>query len=299
MQQLRFGQTTVDKVVEIDKFWVEPAWLYPNIGIDTAARYQQLLGPSLISPNEHKLCLSFHSYLIRTGTTNILVDTCNGEHKHRPRAQWQHMLAATEYLNNLKKLGLTPDDIDIVLCTHLHTDHVGWNTLQKDGKWVPTFPKAKYVFNRQEFEHYLRLHEGNPEFPVNQGSFADSILPIVEAGQAMLVDANHFVDGDLTGGVWLEDAKGHTPGHVTVHVNEKGQHGVMTGDIFHHPIIFLEPGLINTGDWNPEMARQTRERITHQLADTNTVLLTMHFPSPTAGRIHSCAKGFRFEYLAR
>ena len=226
-----------------------------------------------------------------------MVDTCNGDHKHRPRAQWQHMLAATEYLTRLRDLGLTPDDIDMVLCTHLHTDHVGWNTLQKDGKWVPTFPKAKYVFNQQEFEHYLRLHEGGPAFPINQGSFVDSVLPIVEAGQAMLVDSNYLVDGDLASGVWLEDAKGHTPGHITVHVKHKGQHGVMTGDIFHHPIIFLEPWLINTGDWNPEMARQTRERITHQLADTSTVLLTMHFPTPTAGRIHSCNSGFKFEFL--
>lgn len=297
MQQLQFGNTTIDRVVEIEQFWADPNWLYPNIQAETSKKYFDTLGPNLISPGDHKLCLSFHSYLIRTPTANILVDTCNGSHKDRPRAKWQHNFQSTEYIVNLAKLGLTPNDIDIVLCTHLHTDHVGWNTQLQDGRWVPTFPKAKYIFSKQEFEHYLRLHEGKPEFPVNQGSFIDSVLPVVEAGQAMLVDANHAVDGDLVQGVWLEDAKGHTPGHVTVNVKASGHHAVMTGDIFHHPIIFLEPGLVNTGDWNPEMARSTRQRITEQLADTSTLLLTMHFPAPTAGRIHSCSHGFKFDFL--
>lgn len=297
MKQLDFGRTTVDRVVEIDNFWVDAGWLYPNIEADMVLRHRHALGPSLVDPVQHKLCLSFHSYLIRTATANILVDTCNGNHKNRPRAKWQHMFASNEYLANLARLGLRPEDIDIVLCTHLHTDHVGWNTVLADGRWVPTFPNAKYIFAKQEFDHFLKLHESKPEFPVSQGSFVDSVLPVVESGQAMLVDSDHFVDGDLVKGVWLEDARGHTPGHVTVHVKEAGHHGVMTGDIFHHPIIFLEPGLINTGDWNPELAISVRQRISRSFADTSTLLLTMHFPAPTAGRIVSCHHGFRFNYL--
>lgn len=297
MKQLDFGRTTVDRVVEIDNFWVDAGWLYPNIEADMVHRHRHALGPRLVDPVQHKLCLSFHSYLIRTATANILVDTCNGNHKNRPRAKWQHMFASNEYLANLARLGLRPEDIDIVLCTHLHTDHVGWNTVLADGRWVPTFPNAKYVFAKQEFDHFLKLHESKPEFPVSQGSFVDSVLPVVESGQAMLVDSDHFVDGDLAKGVWLEDARGHTPGHVTVHVKAAGHQGVMTGDIFHHPIVFLEPGLINTGDWNPELAISVRQRISQRFADTSTLLLTMHFPAPTAGRIASCQHGFRFDYL--
>lgn len=297
MKQLQFGNTRIDRIVEIENFWVDPAWLYPNIEPGVAARHQCALGDQLISPGDFKLNLSFHSYVIRTGSANILVDTCNGNHKDRPRAKWQHMFKSDAYLRNLAKVGLGPDDIDLVLCTHLHTDHVGWNTVLADGRWVPTFPKAKYVFAQQEFEHYLRLHEAGSQYPVNQGSFVDSVLPIVEAGQALLVDSNHLVEGDLVKGVWLEDARGHTPGHVVVHVKDGGRHGVMTGDIFHHPIIFLEPGLVNTGDWNPELARTVRQRIAERLADTDTLLLTMHFASPTAGRIHSCHHGFTFQYL--
>jgi len=298
MKQLHLGNTTVDKVVEIDNFWVDPTWLYPNIEPSAVLKHQEALGPTLIHPETKKLNLSFHSYLVRTGTANILVDTCNGNHKDRPRAKWQHMFKSQEYLRNLARLGLGPEDIDMVLCTHLHTDHVGWNTVLSDGRWTPTFPRAKYIFAREEFEHFLRQHQSGPEFPVGQGSFLDSVLPVVEAGQALLVDSNHTVDGDLAKGVWLEDAKGHTPGHVTVHVKDNGQHGVMTGDIFHHPIIFLEPGLINTGDWNPTLARETRQRLCERFADTSSVLLTMHFPAPTAGRIHSCSHGFKFKYLS-
>lgn len=298
MQQLRFGAITIDRIGEIDSFWAEPAWLYPNIQPHQLERHAAALGPGLVEPCTHRLHMSFHSYVIRTRTRNILVDTCNGNHKHRPRAPWQHMLQSDAYLRNLARLGLAPEDIDIVLCTHLHTDHVGWNTVLDNGQWVPTFPRAKYLFSRQEFTHFLNLHNGNPALPVSQGSFADSVLPVVAAGQAELVDMAHQVEGDLAQGVWLEGAIGHSPGHVIVHVRDQGDHAVMTGDIFHHPIIFPEPGLINTGDWNPELARTTRQALCERLSDTATLLLTMHFPSPTAGRIHSRNGQFGFSFAA-
>ena len=263
-------------------------------------RHKAELGPSLVHPETSKLALSFHSYLIRTRGKNILVDTCNGNHKPRaPKMPWQHMLKSHEYLTNLAKDGLRPKDIDIVLCTHLHTDHVGWNTQLVDGRWVPTFPNAKYVIARQEFEHYERLHAKKPDYPVNHGSFEDSVLPVVEAGLAHFVNLNHIVDGTLDDGVWMEPATGHTPGHVTIHVKGGGQESIMSGDIVHHPILFLEPGLINLGDFDPAMASETRRKLFERCADTSTTLLTMHFPSPTAGRLTSCAHGFRFHFLER
>ena len=297
MKQLQFGATTIDRVVEIETYWADAAWLYPNVKVEALERHKAALGPGLLDAHAHRLCLSFHSYVIRTGNLNILVDTCNGNHKHRPRALWQHMFKSDAYLSSLARLGLAPQDIDIVMCSHLHTDHVGWNTVLSNGKWVPTFPKAKYLFARQEFEHFLKLHESGPEVPVNQGSFMDSVLPVVESDQAVLVDMDHRIDGDLAQGVWLESAAGHTPGHVVIHVRGDGHHAVMTGDIFHHPIIFLQPDLINGGDWEPVLARQTRNELCERLSDTSSLLLTMHFPSPTAGRIHSRNGQFRFAFL--
>ncbi|SOY97463.1 Beta-lactamase [Cupriavidus taiwanensis] len=297
MRQLQFGDVTIDRVVEQERFWADASWLYPGIDLEVVARHKANLGPLLVHPQTLQLCISFHSYLIRSGGRNILVDTCNGNHKHRPRALWQHQLASDTYLRSLAAFGLTPDDIDVVLCTHLHTDHVGWNTRMDNGRWVPTFPNARYLFSRQEFEHFLELHSSQPDLPVSQGSFADSVLPVVESGLAELVDFDHFVDGDLSHGTWIEDTSGHTPGHISVHVKGGGNEAIMTGDVFHHPIVFNEPSLKNTGDWRPDLAMRTRQRLMARCVDAPVTLLSMHFPSPTAGRLHSHHEGFRFQFF--
>ncbi|MCY1259858.1 Metallo-beta-lactamase superfamily protein [compost metagenome] len=297
MKQLRFGEITIDRVVEMEQFWVDASWLYPGISHDVVARHKSALGPKLVHPETSQLCISFHSYLIRSKGKTILVDTCNGNHKDRPRAAWQHMLKSREYLANLAAAGLRPEDIDLVLCTHLHTDHVGWNTQLVSGKWVPTFPNARYLFSRQEFDHFMALHTSQPALPVSQGSFADSVLPIVESGLAELVDMDHFVDGDLSHGVWIEDASGHTPGHVSVHVKGGDSEAIMTGDVFHHPIVFNEPSLVNTGDWRPDLAMRTRQRLMARCADSPVTLLSMHFPAPTAGKLISSAARVRFQFF--
>jgi len=295
MRQLTLGATTIDRVAELDAFWVDPQWLYPNVRIDMVARHEAALGARLVQPATRKLCLSFHSYVVRTRGRTILVDTCNGHHK--PRMPWEHALQSSDYLANLARLGLRPHDIDVVLCTHLHTDHVGWNTRLVDGRWVPTFPKARYVMAQREFEHAMAMVAGGKATPVGRESFLDSVLPLVEGGRVDLVGMDHVLDGDLGHGVWLEAAVGHTPGHVNVHVQGGGAHAIISGDVVHHPILFLEPTLVNLGDWDAELAARTRQRLFERCADTSTLLLTMHFPPPTAGRLASTPDGFRFRFL--
>lgn len=297
MRALRFGSTTIDRVVELDEFWVEPEWLYPNIRREMVRRHEAELGRGLVDPESCRLCLSFHSYVVRTRSRTILVDTCNGVHK--PRMPWQHAIEANRYLLNLQRIGLGPEDIDLVLCTHLHTDHVGWNTRRVDGRWVPTFPNARYVFSQQEFEHSMAVFEQGATTSVAHASFLDSVLPVIEAGRVDLVCTDHIVEGELGEGVWMEAAIGHTPGHVMVHVKSEGSHAIISGDVVHHPILFLEPSLVNLGDWNPDLAAQTRLRLFERWADTSTLLLTMHFPSPTAGRLVSSSKGIRFRFVGR
>jgi glyoxylase-like metal-dependent hydrolase (beta-lactamase superfamily II) len=208
-----------------------------------------------------------------------------------------HNLQANTYLNNLEKIGLHPENIDIVLCTHLHTDHIGWNTMLKNGRWAPTFPNARYLMAKQEFDHFKKLFDLKPDYPVGHGSFEDSVLPIINAGLADLVDMDHLVVGELGDGVWMEPAPGHTPGHVTIHVKGNGRESIMTGDIIHHPILFLEPTLETKHDMDKDICNQTRQRLLERLADTNNVLLAAHFCSPTAGRVQSCSHGFKFQYL--
>lgn len=299
MTPLNFGRTTVERIVEVDTMWFDPEWLYPNITDEVLARNAEWLGPRLFDATARKVPLSFHSYLIRTPQFNILVDTCNGNHKVRtPKVAWQDRLASDAYLRNLAAAGLRPEDIHIVMCTHLHTDHVGWNTYLKDGRWVPTFPNARYLMARQEYEHFAQLFASKPEYPVAHGSFEDSVLPVVQAGLHELVDMHHVVDGHLDDGVWMEPAPGHTPGHVTIHVKGGGQEAIMSGDIIHHPILLAEPGLQMYADFDAEMGRRTRMRLIERCADTSTLLLSAHFPAPTAGHVCSCGDAFRFRFLA-
>jgi glyoxylase-like metal-dependent hydrolase (beta-lactamase superfamily II) len=299
MNPLTLGQTRIERIAEIETMYVDPDWLYQNVDEEMLHRHKSALGPLSIHPETLQFGLSYHSYLIRTRGLNILVDTCNGNGKLRPSMPEYHNLQSDAYLQNLARLGLTPEDIDYVLCTHLHTDHVGWNTRLVDGRWVPTFPRAKYLMARPEFEHFNRLYLADPTVPVGKGAFQDSVLPIVEAGQAEIVEMNHSVVGELDDGVWMEAAPGHTPGHVTIHVKGGGRESIMTGDIIHHPILILESSLETRFDMDKKTGDATRQRLLERLADTNDVLLTAHFCSPTAGRVMSCAHGFRFSYLDR
>lgn len=295
MQKLALGPSTIEKIVEIETMYFDPAWMYYNITPDMLQKHKAALGPKLIHPDTHELGLSFHSFLIRSHGKNIIVDTCNGNHKDRmPRFPFYSNLQSNAYLDNLQKVGLRPEDIDIVLCTHLHTDHVGWNTRLSNGQWVPTFPNAEYIWSAKEFAYFKELNEKNtlPTTP-----FLDSIQPVFHAGLARLVDMDHVIVGDKDDGVWMEPATGHTPGHVTIHVKGGGTEAIMTGDIIHHPILFLEPGLATQHDVNKAECDRTRQRLLERLSDTRDLLLTAHFCAPTAGRVHSCQHGFRFQYL--
>lgn len=297
MHPLQLGSTVIERVAEIETMYVNPDWLYQNVESHMLHRHKRELGPLAIHPETLQLGLSYHSYVIRTRGLNILVDTCNGNFKQRPTMPEYHNLASDNYLVNLARIGLMPGDIDFVLCTHLHTDHVGWNTQLVDGRWVPTFPKAKYLMARPEFEHFHRLYLADPAQPVGKGAFQDSVLPIVDAGQAQIVEMGHRVVGELDDGVWMEAAPGHTPGHVTIHTRGGGRESIMTGDIIHHPILIMESGLQTRFDMDKAQGDATRQRVLERLADTNDVLLTAHFCTPTAGRVSSCAHGFRFHYL--
>lgn len=297
MQQIKLGEITVDQVTEIPLQWIDAKYFFPNITDEIIAKQRGPLGPLFMHPDEDKVGLSFHGFLVRTHGKNIIVDTCNGNHKTRLPAQpWQHMLDRPDYLENLAALGVRPEDIDIVVTTHLHTDHLGWNTTLVDGQWKPTFPNARYLIVRDEFGHNKRLHDTNPPKPVLRGTFADSVLPVVDAGLVDFVDVDHVVVGEVGNGIWLESTIGHTRGHVIVHVADAEGEVVITGDLLVHPLHIVEPALVNPGDWDPDIARATRERIFARYADTTTTLLPIHFPSPTGVRITRVENGFDFHF---
>ena len=295
MRTQRIGDIAITKVAEIDRMALEPNFLLGNATHEIIEEHRGWLGPNLVEPGSDRLILSFHSYIIRTRHHTILVDTCNGNDKKRPSMMaWDSL--KTPYIANLAAAGIKPEDVDFVMCTHLHTDHVGWNTQLVDGRWVPTFPRAKYLFAKTEFDHFNRMHQSNPEQPVNRGSFIDSVLPVVEHGRAVMVDTSHVVEGEVGNGIWLVHAPGHTPGQVQIRVGARNGLAVLSGDIIHHPIQLAVPTLYNPADFDRAQAVESKIKLMTECADSDLLLLTGHFPDPTAGQVVRHGTQFRFRF---
>jgi len=275
------GDVRIDRLVESEGPFADADYLLPQLDLALLKEHADWLYPRFVEPGSNQSIMSFHSLVLRTPRTTILVDCCVGNDKQRPARPGWH-LQKTPWLNKLHQLGLQPDDIDIVLCTHLHADHVGWNTRLVDGQWAPTFPNARYVFAKQEYdfwEHAAKTHAAKE--PLNHGSFDDSVLPIVAAGKAVLVDNDHQLDH----GIWLEPAPGHTPGNVIVHVSRSDQHAVLIGDVMHSAIQLADPSLSSRFCYDANQSQHTRMQLIETFANTSTLILPGHFPTPTAGHI--------------
>ncbi len=299
MKTQTLGPIEIRKLTEIDRLEVDAYWLLKNLTKDFLDTHRAELGSEYVHPTQDRVFLSFHTFVVQTPHHNILIDTCNGNDKQRPSMPVWHMMK-TPYLENLAAMGLRPEDIDMVMCTHLHTDHVGWNTRLENGRWVPTFPKARYFMSRVDFEVFNAQHRDNPKEPVNRGSFADSVLPVVEHGQAVFVDPGDVVSADLADNVWLEDAVGHSPGNMNINITGGGRSACICGDTIHHPLQCADPNLHNTYDYDTPQGVVSRRKLLERCADTDTILLTGHFRDPTAGRVISHpGGGFRFRFEDR
>lgn len=289
MRKWNIGDVEITRVVEFEAPLLDPFVLFPDADEAALARHGSWLEPRLRDPETGLLILAFHSFVIRTPRHVILVDTCGGNDKHRPQKPRYHM-QTWPYMENLARAGLQPEDIDFVLCTHLHVDHVGWNTRLIDGRWAPTFPNARYLFAKDEWAFWEKEYktEGFTDDPY----YEDSILPVIEAGRAVLVEGDHEIDD----WVRLAPTPGHTPGHVCVHVRSGQAEAVMSGDLMHHPVQCAEP------DWNscfcvePALSAATRREFLTTHAETPTLVMPAHFPTPGAGRIVEAGGAWRFKF---
>ena len=261
--------------------------MLPALTPELLAENRHWLEPAALDQNGN-LVLCFQSYILRTPDHVILIDSCIGNHKSRPNRPKWHMKTDAAYMNALAAAGLRVEDIDFVLCTHLHADHVGWNTRLDNGRWVPTFPNARYVFAAEEYAHWTRLNAKAPVAPFN-----DSVLPVVEANRADLVQSDHQI-GDL---VHLLPTPGHTPGHVAISFGRDGTDGVFSGDLIHTPLQTRYPELSVVFDVDPAKAAVTRRGFLERCCDTKTLFCPAHFPSPSWGRIKRWDNGFRCEHM--
>jgi glyoxylase-like metal-dependent hydrolase (beta-lactamase superfamily II) len=283
---LEIGDVAITRIVEQQGPFFGVFDFFPDLTAERLEENRAWLEPVFVDPASQKVNLCIQSYVVRTPHHTILIDSCVGNHKPRPSRPMWHMMNSQRYESSFKEAGLTFADIDYVMCTHLHTDHVGWNTRLEGGRWVPTFPNARYVFSKKELEAW---EKGNPKF--TRHSLEDSVLPVIAAGQAQLVTNDFALDDE----VWLEPSPGHTPDHVSVRLASNGHSAVMSGDLMHSPVQCLHPEWTAWPDWDADQAKRTRRTFMERYADTDTLVCTAHFPLPSAGRVVAAGDAFRFE----
>jgi glyoxylase-like metal-dependent hydrolase (beta-lactamase superfamily II) len=231
-----------------------------------------------------ELRLAVQALLVRTPTLRIVVDTCMGNDKTRSGGAG-HMLN-TDVLERLTAAGFGREDVDVVLCTHLHIDHVGWNTMLVDGAWTPTFPRARYLIGRTEHDYWRGRSAGD-----DAAIFADSVKPVFDAGLADLEESDHRICDEVR----LVPTPGHTPGHVSVAIESRGERALITGDIMHNPAQMARPDWGSFVDVDAQASAATRRRVLGELAGAPVLVIGTHFPAPTAGKVVRDGDGYRLE----
>ncbi|WP_405911542.1 MBL fold metallo-hydrolase [Streptomyces sp. NBC_00963] len=278
------GDLTVRRIDEVRLPAPTGPWLLPGATPEVVAQ-APWLQPDF-ADHDGILRLASHSFAFEVNGMRVLVDTGIGNGKQRANPAWDHL--DTRYLERLTGAGFAPETVDLVILTHLHTDHVGWNTQSDGASWVPTFPHARYVSARAEWDYWA----GADMEEARRQMFRDSVDPVEEAG---LLDLVHvpYEGAVIAPGVRLLPTPGHTPGQVAVELRSQGEVALITGDCIHHPVQMLDPNLGSCVDIDPELAVRTRQRILGSLAGTRTLLLGSHFPPPTAGHVVAQGDSYR------
>ena len=279
MEQWQVGGVRVVKVIEDQDVWLGTR-LCDEMHPDNVLKEAAWLVPTFAN-ERGKILLSFHTLVLESAGLRILVDACIGNDKERtsPLYHRKH----TNFLHDLAAAGYPPESIDRVICTHMHVDHVGWNTILVDGRWVPTFPNARYLFNRRELEHWRTV-------PAARLHIEDSVLPVVEAGRVDYVEFGATITPEVS----ILGTPGHTPGHIAVRIASGGHKALISGDLLHHPIQCAHPEWKCKFDTDGEQGVRTRFDFLRECSEGGTLLFGSHFLTPSAGRVVRHQEAFRF-----
>jgi glyoxylase-like metal-dependent hydrolase (beta-lactamase superfamily II) len=245
------------------------------------------LAPDCYDIATAQLVTTVQCWIVRTPHHTVLIDTCCGNDKERSLPTMHRL--STPWLERLAAKGIGPEQVDYVMCTHLHGDHVGWNTRLVDGRWVPTFPNARYLFARREYDHWNPAGDGAKGYG-QEGVFQDSVLPCMEAGLVTLVDEGHVLDDSLE----VEAAPGHSAGNTVIRARSAGATGIFSGDCIHTPLQVAYPDVNSAACEEAVQARITRRRILSECAERGHLLIPTHFPAPYVARISASGSAFKY-----
>src|SRR5690349_2622691 len=281
----QIGDVTVTKIVELETTGGS-RFILPQ------ATREAILPISWLIPHfadaEGRLKMSIHALMVEAPGRRIIVDTCLGnDKKDRRIPTWNDRQG--RFLEDLSAAGFKRDSIDTVLCTHLHVDHVGWNTMLVDEQWVPTFPNARYLIGRAEYDYWKAEEEGVEDLSTSY--FHDSVKPVWDAGLVDLVETDHRVCDEVS----LEPTLGHTPGHVSIRIRSKGEDALITGDFTHHPCQMARPEWAAEVDFDKAASTATRRRVYGALEGTKTLVIGTHFAAPCAGHVVRDGEAWRLE----
>lgn len=286
-REITLGDVTITRVEEMHGPIMPAEHFFPDMPERAWQENRGWLVPDHLGADDTMVHCAMQTWVLRSGGRTILIDTGIGNGKTRPAVEaWDHL--ALDYLGNLARAGVQPEDVDLVINTHLHTDHIGWNTRLADGVWVPTFPNATYLMPREDVEYWNPANNPNIAGGVNENAFEDSIAPVLAAGQVQQWEGSHAIDASLR----LEAAPGHTPGTAVITLNSSGDRALFAGDILHTPLQIIHTDPSSCFDLDPAQSRSTRLRLFGWAADNNALMLPAHFSGHTALEIENTGNGY-------
>ena len=283
------GQTSVRQVIEQRGPGFAPDFLFPNWDDAVLRRHAEMMIPQCFDQAQGRFIASIHTWVLHTAHHTILIDSCAGNHKNRPALPRFHQLDLP-FLDRLAEAGVSPEAVDYVCCTHLHADHCGWNTRLIDGRWVPTFPNAKYVFSKAECDHWSG--QGGRE-GFNAGVYEDSVLPVIASGQAVVIDG----EGAIGDGLYFRPTPGHSVGHVAIELADGNQRAIFSGDVMHQPLQVFRPDWNSAFCENGDQARHSRRWLLEKAAEDASVIFTAHFANSSAGRVTRSGEAFNWHFV--
>ncbi|MFB8347730.1 MBL fold metallo-hydrolase [Streptomyces niveus] len=279
-QEITLGDVTITRVEETHGPIMPADQFFPDLPEQAWKDHRETLVPDHLGADDGMVHAAMQTWLLRSEGRTILVDTGVGNDKSRPAvASWDHL--SLDYLGNLARAGVRPEDVDLVINTHLHVDHVGWNTRLSDGTWIPTFPNATYLMPRADFEFWNPANNPDITGGVNENVFEDSVAPVHEAGLTLLWEGSHRIDANLR----LEAAPGHTPGSSVITLTSGADRAVFAGDLLHTPLQIMEPEHNSCFCEDPVGSRATRRRILGWAADNNALLIPAHLSGHGAAEV--------------